>query len=87
MGDMFDGILDVTIVYPGDPPNIWALFCGEFDHVIMHIEQRPVDEWMISSDYSNDRDNRRQFHQWLTTVWQEKDRRIERMKGEISSTG
>jgi 1-acyl-sn-glycerol-3-phosphate acyltransferase len=85
MGDMFDGILDITIVYPGDPPNIWNLFCGEFDHVIMHIEQRPVHDWMVSGDYSNDRDSRRQFHQWLTTVWQEKDQHIGRIKDELSS--
>jgi 1-acyl-sn-glycerol-3-phosphate acyltransferase len=87
MGDMFDAILDVTIVYPGSPPNFWALFCGEVDHAIVHIEQRPVDDWMINGDYGNDRDYRRRFHQWLTTVWQEKDRRIERMRAEIAAAG
>jgi len=85
MGDMFDAILDVTIVYPGNPPNFWALFCGELDHAMVHIEHRPVDDWMINGDYSNDREFRRQFHQWLTTVWQEKDQRIERMKAEIAA--
>jgi 1-acyl-sn-glycerol-3-phosphate acyltransferase len=87
MGDMFDAILDVTIVYPGSPPNFWALFCGEFDHAVVHIEQRPVDDWMVNGDYGNDRDYRRRFHQWLTTVWQEKDRRIERMKAEMAAMG
>jgi hypothetical protein len=87
MGDMFDAILDVTIVYPGSPPNFWALFCGEVDHAIVHIEQRPVDDWMINGDYGNDRDYRRRFHQWLTAVWQEKDRRIERMRAETAAAG
>lgn len=85
MGDMFDAILDVTIVYPGEPPKFWTLFCGEFEHVIIHIEQRPVEKWMVSGDYSNDRDHRRQFHQWLTTLWQEKDAHIDRVKADIGT--
>jgi len=85
MGDMFDAILDITIVYPGEPPNFWMLFCGEFKHVIIDIELRPVEEWMVSGDYSNDREYRRQFHQWLTTIWQEKDAHIEARKAEIAS--
>jgi len=85
MGDMFDAILDVTIIYPGEPPNFWTLSCGEFEHVIIHIEQRPVEKWMVSGDYSNDRDHRRQFHQWLTTLWQEKDAHIDRVKADIGT--
>lgn len=79
MGDMFDAILDITIVYPGTPPNFWTMFCGDFEHVIIQIEQRPVEDWMVRGDYSNDREFRRQFHQWLTSVWQQKDRKIENM--------
>ena len=86
MGDMFDAILDVTIVYPGGPPNFWTLFCGEFRHVIIQVDQRPVEDWMTNGDYSNDRHHRRQFHQWLTTVWQEKDQCIERIKAENDAT-
>ena len=83
MGDMFDAILDITVIYPSDPPKFWALFCGEFEHVVIHIESRPIEEWMLSGDYSNDRDYRRQFHQWLTTVWQEKDEHIATAKADI----
>jgi len=83
MGDMFDAILDVTMVYPGEPPNFWTLFCGEFEHVVIHVEQKPVEEWMITGDYSNDREYRRQFHQWLTALWQDKDEHIVRVKAEI----
>ena len=87
MGDMFDAILDVTIVYRGDPPDFWTMFCGEFEGVSIRIEQRPVEHWMVSGDYSQDRDYRRQFHQWLTSVWLEKDQRINRTKAELVITG
>ena len=86
MGDMFDAILDITIVYPGDPPDFWTLFCGEFDHITIQIEQRPVEDWMLSGDYSNDREYRSRFHQWLTNAWQEKDKRIEKVKADLAST-
>ena len=86
MGGMFDAILDVTMIYPGEPPNFWNLFCGEFEHVVIHVEQKPVEDWMISGDYSNDREYRRQFHQWLTSLWQDKDEHIVRVKAEIDSS-
>jgi 1-acyl-sn-glycerol-3-phosphate acyltransferase len=85
MGEMFDAILDVTIIYPGGPPKFWALFCGEFDHAIIKIAQRPVESWMTSGDYSNDREYRRQFHRWLTTVWEEKDQQINNTKSEMTA--
>jgi 1-acyl-sn-glycerol-3-phosphate acyltransferase len=76
MGDMLDAILDITVVYPTGPANLWGMMCGEFDQVIVDISKCPVDEWIIAGDYQNDREFRTQFHQWLTQVWQEKDERI-----------
>jgi len=49
---------------------------GKFDHVIIEIRKRPVEQWMVDGDYVNDRDFRREIHQWLTQIWQEKDERI-----------
>ena len=79
MGDMFDTVLDVTLVYPGGAPNFWAMMCGEFDHVIIDVERRPVENWLVTGDYENDRDHRRQFHRWLGDVWGAKDQKIERL--------
>ena len=79
MGDMFDAILDVTIVYPGQPPNFWAMMCGEFRHVIIDVQQRPVERWLVEGDYESDREFRRAFHHWLGTIWQDKDQDITRL--------
>ena len=76
MGSMFDAILDVTIVYPTGPTKFWDMMCGEFDRIIIEINKRAVEPWMISGDYTNDRDFRSRFHRWLTGVWTEKDARI-----------
>ena len=77
MGSMFTEILDITIVYPNGIPDFWAMCYGEFDRIVIEIRKRPVEQWMIDGDYTNDREFRREFHQWLTQTWQEKDERIE----------
>ena len=76
MGEMFDAILDVTIVYPRGRQQFWAMICGEFEHVIIDIVKRPVDDWLHQGDYQNDREFRRDFHQWMTQIWEEKDQKI-----------
>ena len=80
MGDMFDAILDVTIVYPSGAAQFWAMVCGEFDHVIVDIKKRPVEAWLLDGDYQEDREYRRQFHQWLTRMWEEKDQLITELR-------
>ena len=84
MGGMFDSVLDVTLVYPGRVAQFWALCCGEFDGVIVEINRRPIDNWMIDGDYENDREYRSRFHRWLTQIWQDKDARIGELRGEQS---
>ena len=86
MGTMFDAILDVTIVYPKGVTKFWDMFCGEFEHVVIDIARRPVEEWMLVGDYSNDREFRRRFHRWLTQVWKEKDERIAMIRSEFTPT-
>jgi len=76
MGKMFDSILDVTIHYPGGVPTFWDVMCGRYPEARIEIVARPVDEWLIAGDYVNDREFRRDFHRWLTTMWTEKDARL-----------
>jgi len=80
MGDMFDSILDVTIVYPYGPPNFWEMMCGEFRHVIIDIERREIEPWLLKGNYQTDREFRKEFHNWLAGVWEEKDRRIDSLR-------
>ena len=77
MGSMFTAILDITIVYPHGTPKFWAMCYGKFDHIVIEIRKRPVEQWMVEGDYVNDREYRREFHQWLTQIWQEKDQQID----------
>lgn len=76
MGEMFDAILDVTIVYPTGPVSFWELMCGEFRQVIMDIRKRPIDAWLYQGNYEDDREFRKRFHHWLAETWEEKDERF-----------
>ena len=76
MFDIFDAILDVTIVYPRGSVAFWEMMCGEFPHVVIDIRKRQPETWLFYGDYENDREFRKRFHQWLTGIWAEKDKRI-----------
>jgi 1-acyl-sn-glycerol-3-phosphate acyltransferase len=86
MGDMFDAILDVTIVYPAGTIDFWDMCCGSLRHVVVDIVQRPVAEWMLQGRYEDDREYRSTFHRWLSGVWSEKDARIQSLQNPAAAS-
>ena len=85
MGKLFDAVLDVTLVYPDGIPKFWNLCCGDSVRVIAEVRVRPCDDSLVGGDYQNDRAYRRDVHQWLTGVWQEKDDRIDALRDDSQS--
>lgn len=80
MGGLFDAILDVTLVYPHGVPTFWGMCCGDCVRVIVDVQERPIASYLLSGDYMNDREFRRELHQWLSRIWHEKDARMTSMK-------
>jgi 1-acyl-sn-glycerol-3-phosphate acyltransferase len=79
MGTLFDAILDVTMLYPAGPAQFWDMCCGSHVPVTIDVRKRPIDEWLRSGDYQNDREFRRRVHRWLGEIWQEKDELLQQM--------
>jgi hypothetical protein len=77
MGELLDGIVDVTIVYPQGRPSIVDLFAGKVREIRVDLRLRPVPQELVGGDYENDRDYRIRFQQWLNALWEEKDARID----------
>ncbi len=73
MGELFDGVLDVTLVYPDGPAQFWEMCCGRHVEVLVDVRERPIEPWLVEGDYQNDREFRRRVHAWLGDIWQEKD--------------
>ncbi|MGH8106947.1 MAG: acyltransferase [Arenimonas sp.] len=79
MGDSMKSILDVTIVYSEGRPTLMDLFAGRIRHVQIDIVEREIRPDLIG-DYENDNAFRIHFHNWLNSVWQEKQQTINRLK-------
>lgn len=84
MGEVFDCILDVTLVYPDGPPKFWDMVCGDRVDVIVDVRSLPIDPEIVAGDYQNDREFRREVHRWLGRIWQQKDERIAAIKGRVA---
>jgi len=77
MGELFDSILDVTLVYPDGAAQFWDMCCGKHVEVQVSVMERPVESWLTQGDYENDREFRRNVQTWLGEIWQEKDELIQ----------
>ena len=73
MGELFTGLVDVTLVYRDGATSFWDMCCGHPVNVIAKVRELPVEDWMIRGDYQNDREFRRRLHTWLGETWSEKD--------------
>jgi 1-acyl-sn-glycerol-3-phosphate acyltransferase len=79
MGDRFQAILDVTIVYPDGAPNFWEFLCGKLKRVTVRVQILPVPEHLMHSDYAGDAEVRAAFQRWMQQLWQDKDAQISRL--------
>jgi len=77
MGDRFDALLDVTIVYPGGVPSFWDLLTGRIDAVIVTIREMSVPPSLLRPDSPRDPAFRGAVQCWIHELWTEKDRQIE----------
>ncbi len=85
MGEKFQSLLDVTIVYPDGVPGFWDFLCGRVKRIMVRMQQRPVPKKFIGSDYENDPECRESFQRWLSELWEEKDSRIGQLYVEARS--
>lgn len=81
MGDCLSGILDITILYPDDSHSFWAFACGKIREVRVSVRQLAVSPDLVG-DYGSDATYRERVQNWLNTLWAEKDRIIDRLRGE-----
>ena len=77
MGELFDAVLDVTIIYPDGPPEFWAMCFGDRVRAEIDVVSIPLESRLIEGDYEGDRGYRRDVHRWLSDVWDAKDERME----------
>jgi hypothetical protein len=79
MGEQFEALLDVTIVYPHGTPTFWDLLSGRLDAVTVRVQQRPIPAEVLGSDPVGDKAYRQRINAWVETQWSEKDRLIDEL--------
>ena len=79
MGEQFEALLDVTIVYPHGAPQFWDLLCGRIDAVIVRVQRREIPAAVLGGDPIGDRAQRQRLNAWVEQQWLEKDQLIDQL--------
>lgn len=77
MGEQFEALLDVTIVYPQGTPQFWDLLCGRVDAVIVRVQRREIPPEVLGSDPIGDKAYRQRITTWTEQQWADKDSLID----------
>jgi hypothetical protein len=80
MGEQFDSLLDVSIVYPREPVTLWSLLTGRIHSVKIDIRRVPIPTELLRGDYLQNQEFRDRMQGWVAQLWSEKDARISKMK-------
>ncbi|HYA66074.1 MAG TPA: acyltransferase [Burkholderiaceae bacterium] len=81
MGEQFEALLDVTIVYPHGTPRFWDLLCGRIDAITVRVQRREIPSQVLGSDPVGDKAYRQRISAWVEQQWAEKDRLIDDLLG------
>lgn len=84
MGELFDGMVDVTIVYPGGVPTFMDLMTGRIPEVIVRVQTRPIPKELLVDEQGQAAD-RAVLQRWINGLWEEKDAEIAQIKAGLTS--
>lgn len=77
MGDLFNSMLDISIIYPKNSQwPMMDMLCGNMKSIIIDVKEIPVTAQM-RGNYQEDNIFRDDFRCQLNTLWEEKDLRIQ----------
>jgi 1-acyl-sn-glycerol-3-phosphate acyltransferase len=79
MGEQFQALLDVTLVYPHGTPTFWDLLCGRLDAVIVRVQQREIPADLLGMAPAGERARQVRIGRWVEQQWLEKDRLIDEL--------
>ena len=85
MGDKFQAILDVTIVYPDGAPTFVQFLSGKVQRITVRVRSLRVPQALVLGDYAGDPVVREAYQKWGQQLWLEKDAQIEILMKQASS--
>ena len=79
LGEKFDALVDITIVYPDGTPTFWQFLRGDVGRVIVRVARRPIPSDFHAGEGADPR-LRKRVQAWLNEIWAEKDAQIEALR-------
>lgn len=77
MGELFDNVIDISLVYPDNRGHVMKdLLKGNVTKIIIQVNQITVDDEILGNYFEDDAYKNR-FHDWLNKVWERKDKLIQ----------
>ncbi len=73
MGEQFEAMLDVTLVYPHGTPTFWDLLCGRLEAVAVRVQQREIPADLLGIEQAGERARVVRLGRWVEQQWIEKD--------------
>jgi 1-acyl-sn-glycerol-3-phosphate acyltransferase len=73
LGDKFNSLLNITIVYPDGIPTFWDFLCGRVKRTIVRINSLDIPQKFLHGDYEGDKEFKDAFQLWVQDLWKDKD--------------
>ncbi|MGB1580333.1 MAG: acyltransferase [Nevskiales bacterium] len=84
MGELLDGIIDMTVVYPpGCEPTGMNYAMGRVPKVVVRARLLPVPLDILQSDLRENEQARKRFREWVNEIWAYKDQQIDEIRAEL----
>ena len=80
LGDRFEALLDVSIVYPDGAPTFWQLMTGRMTRVIVDVRRHAIPPQFARADTPGDAQARASLQDWLNELWRQKDALIDSLQ-------
>lgn len=86
MGDVLDGVIDMTIAYAGTAdPSAWDYFCGTIPEVRVRLRPLALPPELKNGSYENDPEIQARFRDWMNALWAAKDAEIAQIHTDYQS--
>jgi len=79
LGEKFNSVLDITIVYPGGIPTFWEFLCGKVKRIVVRMKTIEIPKQLLHGDYEGDPAFRDAMHRWVQQLWRYKDNQIQEL--------
>jgi len=79
LGEKFNSMLDITIVYPDGIPTFWEFLCGKVKRIVVRMKTIEIPKQLLHGDYEGDPVFRDAMHRWVQQLWHYKDKQIQEL--------